>query len=110
MGAYRQAIATFEKLSRAQPTASENESALYASHCYLGLEHYRKGKFHPAIVEFEKALQLRSDMPQLHYNLALSYARLNNFSRQASSDPDQLWSRSIPRPTAATSCWEICSR
>ena len=81
VGAYRQAIATFEKMTRAGHTSQQHDSALYASHCYLGLEHYRKSRYHEAIAEFEKALEIRSDMPQLHYNLALSYARLNNFSR-----------------------------
>ena len=81
VGAYRQAIATFEKMGKAGHTKPKSESALYASYCYLGLECYRKGKFQQAIGEFEKALAIRSDMPQLHYNLALSYARLNNFSR-----------------------------
>jgi len=84
VGAYRQAIATFEKIARlgqGGPQGPQSTGALYASHCYLGLECYRKGKFHQAIVEFEKAMALRADMPQLHYNLALAYARLNNAAK-----------------------------
>ena len=45
------------------------------------LASYRKGKYHQAVLEFEKAVRLRGDLHPLAYHLALAYARLANFPR-----------------------------
>jgi ATP-dependent Clp protease ATP-binding subunit ClpC len=84
IGAYRQSISIFEKLSKGGRSGSGSEAALYASHCYLGLQCYRKGRYAQSVLEFEKALRLRRDMPQLHYNLALAHARLKNLDKAIS--------------------------
>ena len=63
------------------------EHRIYSAHCFLGCEHYKNKRYRDAVAEFEKALQIKSNMPQLYYNLSLSYAKLDRQN--------------------LTSCWEI---
>ncbi len=55
------------------------ENRLYSAHCFLACDRYKARQYQEAILEFEKALQIKSTMPQLYYNLALSHARLKSF-------------------------------
>lgn len=57
------------------------ENRKYSAHCFLACEHYREKRFGDAISEFELAMKIRSNMPQLYYNLALSYARNKAFRK-----------------------------
>jgi ATP-dependent Clp protease ATP-binding subunit ClpC len=55
------------------------ENRIYSAHCFLACSHYKAKKYPEAIQEFEKALQIKSSMPQLYYNLALSHARVKSY-------------------------------
>ncbi len=56
------------------------ENRVYSAHCFLACNHYKAKRYQEAIVEFERALQIKSSMPQLYYNLALSHARVKSYS------------------------------
>ena len=62
-----------------EPKKKFFENRIYSAHCFLACNHYKAKKYHEAIAEFEKALHIKSSMPQLHYNLALSHARIKSF-------------------------------
>lgn len=55
------------------------ENKVYSAHCFLACDYYKLKRYREAVVEFEKAMRIKSNMPQLYYNLALSHARLNNY-------------------------------
>lgn len=55
------------------------ENKIYSAHCFLACEYYKSRRYRDAIVEFEKAMKIKSTMPQLYYNLALSHARLKSY-------------------------------
>jgi len=55
------------------------ENKLYSAHCFLACEYYKRKKYDDSVIQFEKAMQIKSSMPQLYYNLALSYARLKSY-------------------------------
>jgi ATP-dependent Clp protease ATP-binding subunit ClpC len=53
------------------------ENRMYSARCFLACDYYKGKQYRDAVAEFEKAMLIQSNMSQLHYNLALSYARLN---------------------------------
>lgn len=53
------------------------ENKVYSAHCFLACEYYKARRYQEAVWEFEKAMRIKANMPQLFYNLALSYAKLN---------------------------------
>ncbi len=55
------------------------ENRKYSAHCLLACEFYKGKNYEDAIREFEEAMKIRSDMPQLFYNLALSYGRNQSY-------------------------------
>jgi ATP-dependent Clp protease ATP-binding subunit ClpC len=55
------------------------ENKKYTAHCYLACDYYKAKRYHDAIAEFEKAMKIKANMPQLFYNLALSYARVKSY-------------------------------
>jgi hypothetical protein len=75
-GWYRIALRTLEGLPEQRQKQYENKA--YSAHCFLGCDHYKMRHYNDAVQEFEKAMQIKSNMPQLYYNLALSYARLKS--------------------------------
>ena len=74
-GWYRVLIKLLEEVPEQHKKAYENR--LYSSRCFLACDYYKARQFNNAVAEFEKAMLIQSNMPQLYYNLALSYARLN---------------------------------
>ncbi|MCI0416996.1 AAA family ATPase [bacterium] len=56
------------------------ENRAYSAHCFLACNHYKAKRYPEAITEFERALKIKSSMPQLYYNLALSHARVKSYS------------------------------
>ncbi len=56
------------------------DNRIYSAHCFLACNLYKAKKYNQAIEEFEKALKIKTSMPQLYYNLALSHARIKNYS------------------------------
>jgi len=80
-GAYGQAIAVIRRLERRAGAFEASSGIRYATHCHTGVQCYRRGKYHQAIIELDKALRIRSDLNSLHYSLALTYARLSNYKR-----------------------------
>ena len=78
IGAYRQAVT----LGEGGHTSKSNSPTIrYASHCYSGLEHMRRAKFHMAALEFDKALRMRDDIPLLHFHLGRAHEKLNNVNK-----------------------------
>ena len=55
------------------------ENKLYSALCFLACDFYKARRYQEAVQEFEKAMKIKANMPQLFYNLALSYARVNAF-------------------------------
>ncbi len=53
------------------------QNRMYSAYCFLACDYYKARRYREAVAEFEKAMFIQSNMPQLYYNLALSYARLN---------------------------------
>lgn len=76
-GCYRLTLKALQ--SGSEPSHKGFEHRLYTAHCFLACDYYKDRKYQEAVAEFEKALKIRSDMPQLFYNLALSYARLKEY-------------------------------
>ena len=62
-----------------EPRQRYFENRIYSAHCFLACNHYKTKRYREAIEEFEKALQIKGTMPQLHYNLALSHARVKSY-------------------------------
>lgn len=73
-GWYRVTLTALEKISEHRRKSSEHK--IYSAHCFLACDYYKNKKYREAAGEFEKAMKIKSNMPQLFYNLALSYARL----------------------------------
>ncbi len=72
----------YRALLRAVDTAPDHrkksyQNRMYSAHCFLACDYYKARQYREAVDEFEKAMLIQSSMPQLYYNLALSYARLN---------------------------------
>jgi superkiller protein 3 len=44
----------------------------YGGHSLLGTAHYQKGNYAEAVAAFEKALELRPDLAEAHYNVGLA--------------------------------------
>ena len=64
-------------LHQVQEQSLENRK--YSAHCLLACEYYKGERYQDAITEFEEAMKIRSHMPQLFYNLALSYGRIQSY-------------------------------
>jgi ATP-dependent Clp protease ATP-binding subunit ClpC len=77
-GWYRLALKALEGLPEHRQKHFENKT--YSAHCFLACEHYKTRRYNDAVQEFEKAMRIKSSMPQLYYNLALSYARLKSYN------------------------------
>lgn len=74
VGWFRIVLKALENISERRQKSFENK--IYSAHCFLACDLYKSKRFEDAVVEFEKAMKIKSNMPQLFYNLALSYARL----------------------------------
>lgn len=74
-GWYRVVLKVLESTSDARRKPLENK--VYSAHCFLACEYYKARRYQEAVWEFEKAMRIKANMPQLFYNLALSYAKLN---------------------------------
>ncbi|HSE43177.1 MAG TPA: AAA family ATPase [Acidobacteriota bacterium] len=74
-GWFRLLLKLLEELPEQRKKAYENR--MYSARCFLACDYYKARQFREAVSEFEKAMLIQSNMPQLYYNLALSYARLN---------------------------------
>lgn len=70
---------TILKILESSPDAHRRplENKVYSAHCFLACDYYKARRYNDAVIEFEKAMRIKSNMPQLFYNLALSYAKLN---------------------------------
>lgn len=76
-GWYRVGLRALEGLPA--PKQKQFENKAYSAHCFLGCDHYKTRHYGEAVQEFEKAMRIKASMPQLYYNLALSYARLKSY-------------------------------
>jgi ATP-dependent Clp protease ATP-binding subunit ClpC len=76
-GWFRMVLKALEGSGELRKKSLENKT--YSAHCFLACDLYKAKKYEEAVVEFEKAMRIKSNMPQLFYNLALSYARLGQF-------------------------------
>jgi ATP-dependent Clp protease ATP-binding subunit ClpC len=74
-GWYRVLLRLLEEIP--EQHRKDYENRIYSSRCFLACDYYKSKQFIKAVSEFEKAMLIQSNMPQLYYNLALSYARLN---------------------------------
>ncbi|HSP06604.1 MAG TPA: AAA family ATPase, partial [Acidobacteriota bacterium] len=74
-GWYRVVLKLLESTTEVKRKSLENK--VYSAHCFLACEYYKARRFQEAVWEFEKAMRIKANMPQLFYNLALSYAKLN---------------------------------
>lgn len=54
-------------------TACEIDPSDYRAFNYLGIAYAQKKLFNRAIGAFNKAIQLRPNIPSIHYNLGLAY-------------------------------------
>jgi len=73
-GWYRPVLRVLEKIDE-----KSFENRKYSAHCLLACEYYKGKHYEEAIKEFEEAMKIRSDIPQLFYNLALSYGRNQSY-------------------------------
>lgn len=73
-GWYRPVLRVLDKVDE-----KSYENRKYSAHCLLACEYYKGKHYEDAIKEFEEAMKIRSDMPQLFYNLALSYGRNQSY-------------------------------
>ncbi len=62
-----------------EPRKRHFENRIYSANCFLACNHYKAKRYPEAIESFEKALRIKSSMPQLYYNLALSHARMKSY-------------------------------
>lgn len=76
-GWYRIALKAMEGLPEPRQKYFENKA--YSAHCFLACDHYKARLYSDAVKEFEKAMRIKASMPQLYYNLALSYARVKSY-------------------------------
>lgn len=76
-GWYQIALKVLEGLTEQKQKHFENKA--YSAHCFIACDHYKARRYGDAVKEFEKAMRMKSSMPQLYYNLALSYARLKSY-------------------------------
>ena len=74
-GWFARCIKLLEELPEHRKKSYENR--MYSARCFLACDHYKNRQYRDAVAEFEKAMLIQSNMSQLYYNLALSYARLN---------------------------------
>ncbi|PWT91618.1 MAG: hypothetical protein C5B54_04970 [Acidobacteria bacterium] len=76
-GWYRLVLKALEGLTEIRNKSLENK--VYSARCFLACDYYKSKRYKEAISEFEKAMKIKSNMPQLYYNLALSHARLSDY-------------------------------
>src|SRR3990170_5231260 len=75
-GWYRAVLKALEGVSDHRKSFENRE---YSALCFLACDHYKSKRYREAILEFEKAMKIKSNMPQLYYNLALSHARVRSY-------------------------------
>ena len=69
---YAQAIVHFEKAEKSNP-------GFLANYINAGVAHYYSGSFDTAMTQYEIAVKIAPNNPDLNYNLALLYIALDDF-------------------------------
>jgi ATP-dependent Clp protease ATP-binding subunit ClpC len=76
-GWYRAALKALD--AGTEPLPRSLEHRIYSVRCLLACEHFKNKLYREAALEFERAMKIKSHMPQLFYNLALTYGRLREY-------------------------------